>query len=182
MEALVLLGLGRKEVSNEAICAYLEKIDNGNWSISETEDKYVFSKEYREVVEHFEVLKSLLVSPEIMKLSEQLALFSSFIDGPAVLTMKEASIIIKSPIDFFDRFMAQARKGITINRYKGLGEMNAEQLWETTIDPNARVLMQVKMSHLDELDDVFSTLMGEIVEPRRNFIQENALSVVNLDA
>lgn len=182
MEALVLLGLGRKEISNEAICNYLGKIDKGNWSVSETEDKYVFSKEYREVVEHFEVLKSLLTSPEIMKLSEQLELFSSFIDGPAMLTMKEVSINIKSPIDFFDKFMAQARKGITINRYKGLGEMNAEQLWETTIDPNARVLMQVKMSHLDELEDVFSTLMGEIVEPRRNFIQENALSVVNLDA
>ena len=78
--------------------------------------------------------------------------------------------------------MAQARKGITINRYKGLGEMNADQLWETTIDPNARVLMQVKMSHLEELDEVFTTLMGEVVEPRREFIQENALSVINLDA
>ncbi len=182
MEALVLLGLGRKEVSNKDICKHLEKIDKGNWSVSETEDKYIFSKEYREVIEKFEVLKSLLTSPEIMRLSEQLDLFSSFVDGPAVLTMKDASITIKSPIDFFDKFMAQARKGITINRYKGLGEMNAEQLWETTIDPNARVLMQVKMSHLDELDDVFSTLMGEVVEPRRNFIQENALSVVNLDA
>ena len=182
MEALVLLGLGRKEVSNEDVRNHLEKIDKGDWNVSETEDKYIFSKEYREVVEKFEVLKSLLVSPEIMRLSEQLDLFSSFVDGPAVLTMKDISITIKSPIDFFDKFMAQARKGITINRYKGLGEMNAEQLWETTIDPNARVLMQVKMSHLDELDDVFSTLMGEVVEPRRNFIQENALSVVNLDA
>ena len=78
--------------------------------------------------------------------------------------------------------MSQARKGITISRYKGLGEMNAEQLWETTIDPNARVLMQVKMAHLENLDEVFSTLMGEVVEPRRDFIQENALSVINLDA
>ena len=182
MEALVLVGLGRKEVSHEDVCNYLQKIDQGNWSVSETEDKYIFSKEYREVVEQFEVLKSLLTSPEIMRLSQQLELFSSFMDSPATLTMKEVSINIKSPIDFYDKFMAQARKGITINRYKGLGEMNAEQLWETTIDPNARVLMQVKMSHLDELDDVFSTLMGEIVEPRRNFIQENALSVINLDA
>ncbi len=182
MEALVLLGLGRKEISNEEICNYLGKIDKGNWSVSETEDKYVFSKEYREVVEHFEVLKSLLTCSEIMKLSNQLELFSAFIGGPAIMTMKEFSISVKSPIDFFEKFMIQARKGITINRYKGLGEMNAEQLWETTIDPNARVLMQVKMSHLDGLDDVFSTLMGEVVEPRRNFIQENALSVVNLDA
>lgn len=182
MEALVLLGLGRKEISNENICSFLEKIDRGNWKVSETEDKYVFSKEYREVVEQFEVLKSLLTSSEIMKLSEQLELFSSFIDGPAMLTMKETSVHVKSPIDFFDKFMSSARKGITINRYKGLGEMNAEQLWETTIDPNARVLMQVKMSHLEDLDEVFTTLMGEVVEPRREFIQENALSVINLDA
>jgi len=124
----------------------------------------------------------LLTSSEIVKLSEQLDLFSSFIDGPAVLTMKDASTHVKSPIDFFDKFMVNARKGITINRYKGLGEMNAEQLWKTTIDPNARVLMQVKMSHLEDLDEVFTTLMGEVVEPRREFIQENALSVINLDA
>ncbi|MDR2158203.1 MAG: hypothetical protein LBO02_02695 [Holosporaceae bacterium] len=77
--------------------------------------------------------------------------------------------------------MAAARKGITLNRYKGLGEMDPEQLWETTIDPNARVLMQVKFSHLEEVDEIFSTLMGEVVEPRRDFIQENALNVVNLD-
>ena len=182
MEALVLLGLGRKEISHEDICNYLGKIDKGNWSISETEDKYLFSKEYREVVEKFEVLKSLLTSPEIMKLSDNLELFSSFVDGSAQLTMKDFSVSVKSPIDFFEKFMAQARKGITINRYKGLGEMNADQLWETTIDPNARVLMQVKMSHLEELDEVFTTLMGEVVEPRREFIQENALSVINLDA
>jgi DNA gyrase subunit B len=91
-------------------------------------------------------------------------------------------MIVKSPIDFLDKFMANARKGITISRYKGLGEMDAEQLWETTIDPNARVLLQVKISHLEEADEIFSTLMGEVVEPRRDFIQENALNVVNLDA
>ena len=69
-----------------------------------------------------------------------------------------------------------------VQRYKGLGEMDAEQLWETTIDPNARVLMQVKLAHFEALDEIFSTLMGEVVEPRRDFIQSNALNVVNLDA
>lgn len=182
MEALVLLGLGRKEVSNEKVCEYLGKIDKGNWSVSETEDTYIFSKEYREVVETFEVLKNLLKSPEIMQLETSLDLFASFINGPATLTMKEVALSIKSPLDFIEKFLTQARKGITINRYKGLGEMNAEQLWETTIDPNARVLMQVKMSHLEDLDEVFTTLMGEVVEPRREFIQENALNVINLDA
>jgi DNA gyrase subunit B len=77
--------------------------------------------------------------------------------------------------------MAQGRKGIDVQRYKGLGEMNKEQLWETTLDPNVRTLLQVRINHADESDEVFSTLMGDVVEPRREFIQTNALSVENLD-
>ena len=183
MESLILLGVGRNSnLSNDEICKHLGKISRGNWKMEETEEQYIFSKEYRDVTEKFEVLKTLLASKEIESISKDIDLFSSFVSGPAELKMKEFSTIVTSPIQFFDTFMAQARKGITINRYKGLGEMNAEQLWETTIDPNARVLMQVKMSHADRLDEVFSTLMGEVVEPRREFIQDNALNVVNLDA
>lgn len=183
LEAAVLMGLERKEnVSLENLCKYLSRIIKGNWKIEDNEEKYIFSKEYRDVIERFEVTKNSLRSPEIMALSDSLDLFSAFVLGAAELIVKDFSASVKSPIDFFEKFMSQARKGITISRYKGLGEMNADQLWETTIDPNARVLMQVKMSHLENLDEVFSTLMGEVVEPRRDFIQENALKVVNLDA
>ena len=75
----------------------------------------------------------------------------------------------------------QAEKGLTLQRYKGLGEMNTDQLWETTLDREARTLLQVKIDEVDEADDIFIKLMGDVVEPRREFIQDNALSVANLD-
>jgi len=88
---------------------------------------------------------------------------------------------VTGPVDLIDAIIALARKGMTVQRYKGLGEMNPDQLWETTLDPNARSLLQVRVEHMDEAEDLFSTLMGDIVEPRRDFIQTHALEVANLD-
>ena len=88
---------------------------------------------------------------------------------------------IYGPRDLLDAVYEAGRKGISLQRYKGLGEMNPEQLWETTLDRDARTLLQVKIGDLDEADEIFSKLMGDVVEPRREFIQENALSVANLD-
>jgi DNA gyrase subunit B len=183
LEAMLLFGIAKNhDFSHDAICDHMRKIEYGTWSVETGEHDYIFRKLLRNVTEKFEVSKNIFESREIQNLSAELETFSFFSNGAAELKIKDAAIVVKSPIDFFDKFMASAKKGITINRYKGLGEMNADQLWETTIDPNARVLMQVKYSHAEEADQIFSTLMGEIVEPRREFIQDNALSVVNLDA
>ena len=89
--------------------------------------------------------------------------------------------LITRPSELLDAVLAFGRKGLSIARYKGLGEMNAEQLWETTLDPDNRVLLQVKVEDADVTDEIFTRLMGDVVEPRRDFIQENALNVANLD-
>ena len=100
---------------------------------------------------------------------------------PGTFVAKDKETTISSPTELFAAVLEAGRKGVTIQRYKGLGEMNPDQLWETTLDPEARALLQVKINHADEADEIFSTLMGDVVEPRREFIQENALKVANLD-
>ena len=100
---------------------------------------------------------------------------------PATLETEESSALIDGPLKLAELIQQSGKKGLAINRYKGLGEMNPEQLWETTLDANQRTLLQVKIGHTEEAAEVFSTLMGDIVEPRREFIQENALKVANLD-
>ena len=100
---------------------------------------------------------------------------------PAKLIRKDREVPVRAPSELLDAIMAEGEKGLTLQRYKGLGEMNADQLWETTLDPEARTLLQVRIDHMADADEIFSKLMGDIVEPRRQFIQENALSVENLD-
>jgi len=99
----------------------------------------------------------------------------------AILKRKDVETPIRGPRALLEAVFAFGRKGISLQRYKGLGEMNADQLWETTLDPNARSLLQVKIKDGDTADDIFAKLMGDDVEPRREFIQDNALSVANLD-
>jgi len=94
---------------------------------------------------------------------------------------KSADVRLQSIGELVDHFIAAGKKGIAINRYKGLGEMNPEQLWETTMNPAARTLLQVRAEDHTEADLMFTTLMGDQVEPRRKFIEDNALDVKNLD-
>jgi DNA gyrase subunit B len=88
---------------------------------------------------------------------------------------------VHQPSDLLEAILAAGRKGMSVQRYKGLGEMNAEQLWETTLDPANRAMLQVQIEQADVADEIFTRLMGDVVEPRREFIQDNALSVANLD-
>ncbi len=102
-------------------------------------------------------------------------------DQPSTLVRKDREQVIHGPLTLLSSILDEGEKGFTLQRYKGLGEMNPNQLWETTLDPDARTLLQVKIDDMVEADDLFTKLMGDVVEPRREFIQKNALSVENLD-
>jgi DNA gyrase subunit B len=102
-------------------------------------------------------------------------------ERPGTLAARDKTWPIAGPTSLVEAVMELGRRGIEVNRYKGLGEMNPEQLWETTLDPEVRALLQVRVNHADSAEETFSTLMGDLVEPRRDFIQTNALSVANLD-
>jgi DNA gyrase subunit B len=102
-------------------------------------------------------------------------------DLPATLVRKDRHQLIHGPLDLLAAILEEGQRGLTLQRYKGLGEMNPAQLWETTLDPEARTLLQVKIEDSTEADDLFTKLMGDVVEPRRDFIQQNALNVEHLD-
>ncbi|MFN5999316.1 MAG: DNA topoisomerase (ATP-hydrolyzing) subunit B [Paracoccaceae bacterium] len=124
---------------------------------------------------------AVLRSGEARRLSQVAGTYRDIYRDPARLVRKDREQAIHGPIDLLKSILAEGEKGLTLQRYKGLGEMNPNQLWETTLDPEARTLLQVKVDDLAEADDIFSKLMGDVVEPRREFIQQNALSVEHLD-
>jgi DNA gyrase subunit B len=152
------------------------------WSGEPTPDGGLrFSRTLRGVGESHAIDGPLIRSAEARKLDARAGELQSTYIRRGKLVRKDESFEILSPTQLIEAVLAMGRKGITVQRYKGLGEMNPEQLWETTLDVDARTLLRVRIDHGDEADEIFSTLMGDVVEPRREFIQDNALSVANLD-
>jgi DNA gyrase subunit B len=137
---------------------------------------FTFSRTVRGVKEVAVIDGALLGSADARKLDEHAASLQEVYAKPGLFRRKAEDTPIYGPVGLFEAATAAGRKGVTLQRYKGLGEMNPGQLWETTLDVNARSLLQVKVKEVDEADDIFTKLMGELVEPRRDFIQENALA------
>ena len=141
----------------------------------------VLSRTRQGVAERHLIDAALLRSSEARRLGTDGERLREVYDRPGSLTARDKTYPISGPTSLVEAVMELGRRGIEVQRYKGLGEMNPEQLWETTLDPEVRSLLQVKISHADSAEETFSTLMGDLVEPRRDFIQANALSVANLD-
>ncbi len=143
---------------------------------------YVFTRELRGVRQAATLDAGLLGSAEARRLNDHAASLHDVYAGPATFVRRGDETKVAGPTSLLEAVLAAGQKGISqIQRYKGLGEMNPDQLWETTLDRDARSLLQVRIKDADDADDIFVKLMGDIVEPRREFIQENALNVANLD-
>jgi DNA gyrase subunit B len=140
-----------------------------------------FSREVRGVKESWTIDGRLIASADALRLDKKAGHLQEIYAKSGKLRRREEETVIHGPLELLETIFSAGRKGITLQRYKGLGEMNPAQLWETTLDANARSLLRVQVRELDEADDLFTKLMGDVVEPRRDFIRENALSVANLD-
>jgi len=204
VEALALAGAlspdldasARDEALARAAATMQVEDPEAKWSAVATPDGYAVERVWRGVTDHYAIDSKFLDSAEARKLHRVAAEQADAYIGGARLVRasaaseddgEEATPVgkdgghITRPTQLLSKVLAAGRKGLSVQRYKGLGEMNAEQLWETTLDPENRALLQVKVEDADVTDEIFTRLMGDIVEPRRDFIQENALNVANLD-
>lgn len=155
--------------------------DEEPWEASKTESGLSFTRIVRSVAESVLLDEAFLNGREAKLLAEQYDTIQQLFAKPAVYSRKSLEQAVNSPASLESLILEVGRKGAQISRFKGLGEMNPEQLWETTLDPDNRTLLQVTVNDSVGADDTFSTLMGDVVEPRRDFIQQNALKVENLD-
>jgi DNA gyrase subunit B len=157
----------------------LEEETERGWKGTFDENGFHFERTVRGVKEVAVIDQALIGSADARKLDEFAPSLQQVFPRPtppAALRRKDETIAIRGPVGLFEALIAAGRKGLTLQRYKGLGEMNPEQLWETTLDTNARSLLQVRIKEVDEANVLFDQLMGDLVEPRRQFIQDNALT------
>jgi DNA gyrase subunit B len=160
--------------------ALADEVERG-WTGRFTEGEgFVFERTVRGVKDVAIIDDALLGSADARRLDEYAARLQEAYPKPGLLRRKDVETSIHGPIGLFDAVTDAGRKGVALQRYKGLGEMNPDQLWETTLDTNERSLLQVRVKEVDEADDIFTKLMGDVVEPRREFIQDNSLTA-NVD-
>jgi DNA gyrase subunit B len=205
VEALALLGalapgLEDREGAAARVAEWLGRADpEGQWDGVAVDGGYRLSRLWRGVTDYHVIDSAFVVSAEARKLHQLAAeVADEYGSAMRVLPLKQAAraeaaddgeeaaaptgaTTVTRPSELLEAVLNAGRKGLSIQRYKGLGEMNAEQLWETTLDQANRSLLKVEIAQADVADEIFSRLMGDLVEPRREFIQENALSVANLD-
>jgi DNA gyrase subunit B len=193
-QASIIKALNQKNLNDPKIGIEIAKyltlrlntIESKIWNVKYDDGKLIIIKEERGVKQIFEINKEFLITPEAKLLND---LRNELMDNFGILKNGCAGVIknatmeykINGPLELIDKVLEIGKSGIQINRYKGLGEMNPDQLWETTLDKNFRSLLLVKIDEVNETNTLFETLMGDVVEGRRNFIQENSLKVVNLD-
>src|SRR6056297_2991577 len=170
----------------DTVAARLDMISNEyerGWQGRPTQDQGLRLTRVVRGVEEMRTLDGpVLRGGDARRLAQQTEQLRAIYRERTTLLRKDRSQPIFGPLDLLDAILKEGEKGLTLQRYKGLGEMNPDQLWETTLDPDARTLLQVKIDDVAEADDLFTKLMGDVVEPRREFIQANALNVENLDA
>jgi DNA gyrase subunit B len=188
-QAAIVGALNPQSAADPAVAAAIAaRLDNlapeaeRGWTfLADQDGGLAFKRRLRGITESHKIDATLIRSAECHRLDAIKGDLAEIYAESAALIVKDREIRINGPIGLAKAVMEIGGKGLDIQRYKGLGEMQAEQLWKTTLDPNARTLLQVKVTHADEAEEVFSTLMGDLVEPRRDFIQQNALNVANLD-
>ncbi len=181
LEEAFLAGMFNPKMRDKALAEWAARLnrnhgDESEWQ-ADTSGANAVLRTRRGLVHRFTLDADMLASSEARKLEQTGAFLIPLFAKPAQLSIKSKEKgDVLGPISFVEKVFGEARSGLSMQRYKGLGEMNPEQLWETTLDPSARTLLQVKVEHADEADGIFATLMGDVVEPRKDFIVQNALT------